>query len=190
MELTEPIGVLNARLKEYFGTVWDGRPAYRIVFSDDQREKRFGTWNDYGPHNIFIRSVTEWREVPKYQYLNGIYVLEQLFAVPEMNQHELAVKTNYEPLFSFMDKNQFPLPPKWEVCEYVIRYIRAVRDEAEQWKFRAKYVDPYIDDPERGERELAEIYEYLYGNETSVTDSLSLKEGIVVPNNYQTTKES
>lgn len=184
-EITEPIDVINKRLADVYGSeIYQALPIYRIVFAGDQLEKRYGTWEDYGPHDIFIRRVTEVREVPKYPVVQrDKYVLENLVLVPEFQQKELGAKISYEPMFFFMDKSGFPLPPKWEVCEWVISHVRAVKGDNQ---LKAKYVDPLISEPrEEIERRVAEMKDALFGNETDVTDALAYKEGIVVPNNYK-----
>lgn len=183
-ELIEPVEVINKRLSTIFGNSWDSRPIYRIVFSNDEYERRYGTWEDYGPHDIFLRRVTETREVPKYQHIKDKYVLEQLVATPEINLVEIGIKTTYEPLWTFEDNKGFPLPPKWEACEIVIKTVQAARD-----KDVVVYKDPIIEDPDEIEK-FDKTYESLFGNETSTTDALSHREGIVVPNNYKTTEES
>src|SRR5689334_9373374 len=98
MELVEKIEVLNSRLVDHFGidTV-TGDAIWRIVFSEDQFEKRLGTYDDITKGGIYLRTVTEVREVPKYrQWIHKKYILERLVLVPETNLPELpCLKQSY-----------------------------------------------------------------------------------------------
>jgi hypothetical protein len=122
MNTNEPIETLNKRLADTYGLIWDGRPAWRIVWTDDQLEKRFGEFSDYSG-DILIRTVREVREVPKYFWKKGYYVLERLFEVPEHHKGELLTNTSYEPIWFFEDKHGDPLPPKWEATQFIIKAI-------------------------------------------------------------------
>jgi hypothetical protein len=113
----ETIRVINNRLIEYFGKSIDGRPNFRVVFSDTQFEKRFGTFEVYvGP--LFLREETCLKEVPKYPYIDGKHVLEELKYGVFPDQP--FVNSSYEPLWTFMDKDRNPLPPIWEAVEVVV----------------------------------------------------------------------
>lgn len=181
-ELNETLEVLNKRLLNYYGKADDNRSIYRIVWANEQTEKRYGTYDDYSG-DIYLRTVTEVRECPKYPYLKDLYVLEQLVIVPEQNARELGVKVSYEPLFSFQDKAGFPLPPKWEAAKWVIDVTKAAKNDG---SMRAKYIDPLINQsPEERQMEIDKIKEALFGNESPVGDALSNKEStIIVPRNY------
>jgi len=98
---------INRNLVEHFGKDFLDRPVYRVVWSDDLVEKRFGTFRDYvSGTNILLREVTEVREVRKYSYLEPQYVLEKLF----INQHNTEILESdtfnpqhctYEPVWCF-----------------------------------------------------------------------------------------
>src|SRR6476659_3793285 len=102
------IHIINRRLKDIYGTDLLGQPIYRVIWSDDETEKRFGTFRDFVPGtNILVREVTEVRETKKYSYVHpSCYVLEKLF----FNQHNKEILDNrtlspqtctYEPLWVF-----------------------------------------------------------------------------------------
>src|SRR5258705_8908463 len=76
--LSVPVEEVNNWLKKYGS--FDGMPKFRLVFANDQREKRLGTFCDYTSEGIFIREVTEVREVKKYPEENykDCYLLERL----------------------------------------------------------------------------------------------------------------
>src|SRR6187399_909819 len=108
----ETVEALNQRLKDYYGidTVTTD-PIFRIVWADDQVEKRLVEYLDTGIALLF----PEVREVKKYPYLKGLYVLERLVVIPEINAKDLpASKISYEPLWAYRDARDNPLPPIWE----------------------------------------------------------------------------
>lgn len=181
--VNEPIDVLNKRLMEHFGVSWDGRPIFRIVFSEDQFEKRLTDRTDSG----VLLLVPEVRELPKYkQWIHNCYLLERLVIVPEAQQLEAAAKTSYEPLYVYMDKDGFPLPPHWTVTKFVIDNVYAAEGKSGLAKYKE---DLSKETPEGREKYLQDLQEELFGNETNTTDALAYKEGVVVPSNYEKRKD-
>lgn len=171
MQPTESVEVLNQRLVDYFG-YFEGQPSWRVVFSDDQLEKRRGTYRDHTKEGLFLREVTEIREVPKYrQWIQHKWILERLTAVPEMCQDELLTRLSYEPIWVFEDKKGNPLDPIWMAIEYLVTRILGKQGRR-----------PFIPE-ENAEERISKLEEYLFGNETDVGDALAHKEGIVVPEN-------
>jgi hypothetical protein len=177
MELVEPIDKINERLKREFGTDLSGKPYWRVVWSEDQLEKRHATFNDYTPEGIFIRSFTGVREVPKYsQWIKEKYVLEKLTIIPEVNSSELPVnKLSYEPIFPFETKTGKYLPPKFDAAAFV---IETLFDQVRKAPFRRPEEG---ESPELAEQRLKALEESLFGNETDVGRALAYKEAIVVP---------
>jgi hypothetical protein len=174
MELTEKIDTINQQLISLFGIdTITGLAMWRVVWSEDQMEKRLMEHTDSG-----ITLLTpEYREVPKYrQWITQKYVLENLVVVPEQHKKELGSKLSYEPIFVFQDGRDNYLPPKLEVAKLVIDTIYAAQGKTSL----AKYKDPDID-PELHKKKVDAIYEELYGNETSINTSMAHGEAIVVP---------
>lgn len=171
----EPVETINQRLADTFGIETDSNlPIWRIVWSEDQTEKRQSDYTETGVFLLTPRIL----EFKKYPYIKERFILERLVLVPEFQQKELCgVKKSYEPLFTFENRKGEFLPPKWEVCEIVIDSVLAVQGKSSL----AKYLDN--PDPERAD-EIKGIYEELFGNETDVTDALAYKEGVTVPSNY------
>jgi hypothetical protein len=184
----EPIEVLNKRLADLFGLYPDGRAKWRIVFSEDEFEKRLGDFEDVTREGIYLRSITEVRLVPKYRkWINPpCYILERLLEVPSSVETDLIEKTSYEPVWTFRDINNNPLPPIWRGIELVIHqvYENAAR------RLGVKYKDPRAEmrNPkiaiEAQRKEIDDKARELFGNETDVGDALAYKSGIVVPANY------
>lgn len=186
MILTESVESINKQLKELFGIdTISGLQMWRVVWSEDQFEKRLGTYDDYSTGGIYLRTVTEVREAPKYrQWIQEKYVLERLTVIPMLNQQDLPTeKLSYEPIYVFETKKGEYLPPKIEAAKFIINGIYAAQGKQSM----AKYVDEEMKNPEEArEKRILELEHELFGNETMVGDALAYREAIVNP--YQ--KES
>lgn len=176
----ESIETLNQRLIDHFGIDSStGRAMFRIVWANDQLEKRQVDYTDSGVALLF----PEVREVKKYSYLKDLYVLEQLVIVPDQNRKELPISIlSYEPLWAYCDENKQPLPPIWDATKFVIDILLAVKGK--------KSMNKYVEDTsiENKNQRIKELQDELFGNETATTDALAYKEGVVVPSTYK--KES
>lgn len=175
MELTEPIQSINQQLIDLFGIdTISGLPIWRIVFSEDQFEKRLMSYTDSGLQLIH----PEVRLVPKYrQWIQERYVLEQLIIIPEINTDELpSTKSTYEPIYIFETQLGEALPPKVQVAKFVIDSIYAAIGKSSL----AKYIDDSI-----VEEDVKKLQNELFGNETEVGDALAYGQGVVVPHNYK-----
>lgn len=168
---------INELLKSHFG-VTDGNEAiWRVVWSDDQFEKRLMDVTDEGLSLLH----PEVREVPKYrQWITHKWVLEQLVVIPEVNIKELAgKKLSYEPIFVFENAAGEALPPKFEVAKFVIDTIHAALGKTSL----AKYKDP--ESTQEGalqaqKERVDKIVEEIFGDESTVTDHLSRQTGVVI----------
>ena len=178
----EPVEVLNKRLIEYFSIAWNGWPIWRIVFSDNQFEKRQTFFTDSGLQLL----EPEVRLLPKYrQWIQHKWVLERLTIVPEIHRDELPNQISYEPIYVFEDGQGNPLPPKWEATKFVIDSLLAV---AGQESMGPKYIDPESTPEtamEMQTQRIKVIEEGLFGNETAVGDALAHKQAIIVPGGYE-----
>ena len=174
MELPETIVNLNKRLRDYFG-YFDGiQPNYRIVWADDQLEKRLVDCTPEGMQLLY----PEVREVKKYNYIKERYLLEKLVPVSELNAHELVDELSYECIWNFEDQYGFPLPPKWEAIEFILDTLH------KQMGKKAIYKEPEKTVESEKER-IDGLIEDLFGNETSVGDALSYGSGVAVPHNFE-----
>src|SRR6187402_2775704 len=129
----ESIETLNTRLIDFFGTDADtGRPMFRIVWANDELEKRLVN------------------EVKKYPYLQDLYVLEQYVLVPEFQEHELpTAKKSYEPLWAYCNDQREPRPPTWPATKLVIDTMYAVKGVSSL----RKYVDSELNTTEDGRQQ-------------------------------------
>lgn len=174
MELRESIESINEKLLNDYGTEFGDAPRFRVVFSDDQYEKR---WTDYTDEG-FELIHPEVRLLPKYkQYIREKYVLERL--IPVIGETNLTVKVSYEPAWVFQNSKGEYLPPFFEGCKHVIESILSIVSKAGTF---TKYKDKNISVEERA-AELKKVEDELFGNETNLTDDLHSGSGIVVPGN-------
>lgn len=172
----ETVETLNYRLERNYG-LFDttNLPLYRVVFSEDQFEKRELWYTDEGLQ--LLSPVV--KEVPKYrQWLHHKWLLEKLIVVPDLHDSDVMGKFSYEPLWVFEDKHGNPLPPKWEVIFLVISTVHANMAKT----MGAKYKDPLENESkEEKSARVDRLVAELFGNETDTGDALKYKEGIVVP---------
>lgn len=187
MELTEPIESINRQLVDLFGRdTITGLPMWRVSFSEDQFEKRYGTYDDYSREGIYLRTVTEVREVPKYrQWVHAKYVLERLTVVPGINAEDLpTTKLSYEPMYVFENFKGEALPPRLDVCKIIIDSVYAALGKSQLSKYKDDY-SKYT--PEAQNQRINEIMEYLW-DPSDTAEALVQGEGVVVPNSYPDNK--
>jgi hypothetical protein len=189
METTENIESLNRQLIDLFGIdTITGQPIWRIVWSEEQYEWRYGTYDDITEYGLYLRTVTETRFVPKYrQWIQNKYVLERLVVIPESSSGDLpATKLSYEPIYPFQTNSGQYLPPRLDAAQFVIDTVLSAMGKSSL----AKYQDPVNgltgeDYVEMKNKELDILQEDLFGNETDTGDALAHGEAIIVPRNYK-----
>lgn len=120
------IEALNKELHERY-RVLDGRPIYRLTWSEGELEIRKGLMREYYGH-IFIREYQSVGPRKKYWYFkNPCWVLEKLVFIQGQQAlkeviTELVEAGNgtYEPVFPFVDKDFNPLPVSALVLDIVL----------------------------------------------------------------------
>jgi hypothetical protein len=174
METTESIEGLNKQLADLFGIdTISSRPIWRIVWAEEQREKRLTKFSPSGIEFIYPEPM----ELPKYPHIKGRYILEKLVIVPEMNRAELCdALTSYECMWVFENEKVGYLPPRLDVAQLVIHTLNFAQ-HGNRSGLR-KYVEN-IDEEKR--KDFQRIWNDLFGNETDVTDALRYKEAVTVP---------
>lgn len=172
MELREPIEEINKKLLENFGTEFGQSPRFRVVFSEDQYEKRMTDTTDEG----FELLYPEVRELPKYkQWIHAKYILERL--IPVHGETDLVTKVSYEPAWVFQDKHGNYLPPFYEGCVHIIESMFELIGQ----KGHAKYKDPNITLEARMEQ-IKQVEKDLFGDESNMTDDLHSGSGVSFAN--------
>lgn len=99
-----------------------GQPKYRLVRSEIQTEKR------YGSYDILTQDTGIWLGVKqglvtikKYWYMKDCWLLERV--EPNTSRSNLYDKWTYEPLYPFLDKDDKPLPLNWRVIEFMLNRL-------------------------------------------------------------------
>lgn len=164
---------LNKRLADLFGLLEDGRPNWRLVWSTDEFENRLSYYSKEGFE--LTSPIIEYQK--KYPLQLDRFILEHLTPVDKISLAELTTKTSYEPLWTFEDENNNPLPPVWDVIELLIRQVQinmlaagkrpiekapyGFGNTAEECSFRA-----------------GKLAKELYGNDTKIGDSLAMDTAV------------
>lgn len=118
----------NKRLKALFGHDLLGRQHFRLVWSDDQIEKRMGDFhNFYG--DLYLNTTFGTSEVPKYQkYAKHRWVLERLTWVPRNMNKEIVPLTDdgatYEPVYVYTPIDADLSPPPMSAIIFTIHCFR------------------------------------------------------------------
>lgn len=190
----EKIESINDALRRLFGLHSDtGRSLYRVVWANDEYEKRLCYTTDSGVELL----QPEVREVPKYPWSKDLYVLERLTEIPFQNLKDLPTqKLSYEPLWTFIGANNLPVPPTTQACKYI---IETVKEAMERGTVNAKYAkaetDPNApitneqDFLDHEKKKLDNLQEELFGEQSGLKQAIVSGEGIAVPSNYKGNKE-
>jgi hypothetical protein len=177
----QPLGDLenvNNWLKEKFGKDDLGRAKFRLSWSEDQFEKRRGTFNEFAG-KIFVRKFTGIATVPKYPYVKERWILEQYIAFPSV---EIVSSENgsYEPVWVFSDKNGDYIRPIQRAVEFILwTLLFGTKD---------KMTPKGLKDEEQNqiESETKFFQEYLENDRPYLATMLANKEAITVPDMEKT----
>lgn len=178
----ESIETLNKRLIEYYSYFEAELPNYRLVFSDDQYEVRLGDYTDYSEEGIFLREVTEFRNVKKYPFIKHKWILEK--CLPS-NSNALVTKVSYESIWTFGkmgDPYGEPIFPKWIALQFIIdnihKNMERISNPFPKYTMKAEEKN----DPEGIALRIAELEEALYGCTDKVGDAIASKNAVVLGN--------
>lgn len=178
----EEVKLINKNLTKHYGKSPEGLPCWRLAWTTNQSEKRFGNFKVfYG--SIFIREETGVQEVKKYPYKEDQdrWVLERL--VPTVGNPELnkITKYSYEPLYIFSDPRTGEYQkPVWKAVNLLVRKALGIIP---------RNIESPSDLDARDERE---FQEEIKRNEemmdaSYIASMIGNKEAIVVPSTF--TKE-
>lgn len=125
MEQVEIVDYLNAKLGGEYVTI-DGHRIFRLVWSEDTFENRYGTFREFTEGGIFVREVTEVRRVRKYSYIHHRWIFEMwapgnLTRNPETPDAE---NGDYVPVYVFEDRGGSYLPPNEKVVRFLIAALQ------------------------------------------------------------------
>ena len=171
IQLPSDVKVINDRLKDYFGKFEDGSPNFRVVWSDNEQEKRKTSQTESG----FSLASPIVQTVPKYSYIKERFILERIVPIPVQHATELTTKLSYEPIWVFETSSGDALPVNWEVVNIL---IRTLLDQQIYKKGPYKIPEGEGNTTEELNHRASKLEEVLYGNETSVGDALATGSGV------------
>lgn len=174
----EYINQINIKLKDKFGLdVGLSNPRYRIINATNVTEMRKGVFADFDDNGNFIREVEEVREVLKYPFHQGLWILESLQG--NDTNPELMARISYEPLWVFGANNSDPTPV-WDKVEIIVHshiFCRAKNVKSPS-DLKAEELRRYLKEKQ--------VFKDILANDSPlIAGQLRDGEAIVVPNNYE-----
>lgn len=179
IELPIIVKNINKKLKKLYGNAKGSHnQLYRIVFSENERENRRGTFNVFSGI-IFLKTVTGVRNMKKYPYIQNKFVLEkwnppEIAYSPELPE---SIHGCYEPLYTFEDKDKNALPVNEKVA-FMVCFANAQpydywkrkneMEEAEAKRNKEEYEDLYFGVPTSDNPFNASLNKGTVGDNTGV----------------------
>lgn len=169
--------ILNKWLKEQYGSDLRGRAWYRVIWSEDETEKRLGTFEDYYG-SVFAGFFHGLREVKK--YANPTYkerwILEKLIYGIQNAEiwGDTARDGSYEPIWVFRGPNDTYQRPTAKACSFVLRMLLGDKERRNQ-KMEDSAEESSL------AQEINDSVEVLGGSDDSISSHLHTRTGVVVP---------
>lgn len=113
---------INKLLLERYGKELDGRPRFRLVWADNQLEKRHGEFEIYCG-DIYIRTEIGVQEMPKYSWISNRWILERLVFGAPLPAIINDKPGSYECLWVFSASDGSFLTPHWWAVEHVVQAV-------------------------------------------------------------------
>ena len=166
---------LDLKLEATYGRDLDNRPKFRIVWSNDCVEKRFGEFTDVSDNGIFLRTVREVREVRKYPWLDR-WMLEKTVPFremsipnPELHITEVVYSDGYECIWKFEHTDGTYQEPNWRAIKLLCHWLVTGQKHT---------VSDHEEEDRKKLLEEQETYFELLGGKPGVSDALAMKEGV------------
>ena len=177
MRYNSEVRRINKELKVY-GSNLQGKPIFRVVFSNDQIEKRRAARNVFSDSGqIFLRREVGVFELPKYPWIVNKWILERWYPA-EKTYHPDIISSregDYVCIYVYQDGDGNYLSPLLKVAQIVVRHIlnprrfsQALSEDADR---EAKQ------DSKEDEETFAKVREHY--EQTAMTSDQSM---IAVPN--------
>ena len=169
----ENVVLINKELKKLYGVEFDGKPKFRLVWSDDCIEKRLGRVDRYTPNGIYLGTDEGLHELQKYSYIRERWILENYNPAYKANP-EIAISDGYEPVFVFDRKGEYLKPYFW-ACEYIINSIRNPERIHKTEKMMLS------DEEIKKEKEIAEYFDFLTQEATDFGNKFTEGSAVFLP---------
>lgn len=171
------VKLLNRRLLETYGSTLDGKPYYRLVWSEDMFEKRKGDFVKRTEAGIILGELHNHVELcRKYGYLKDRWILEYYTPAQKLLE-EVAQLDFYEPVFAFQDSKGEYLEPAWFALEYIVHRHRAIlsgnleRRNESMDKAEAEALE---------EKETQEFLDYLENEHSDLQNKFRYQEAVII----------
>lgn len=183
----ENVKLINKSLETSYGRALDGKPKFRVVFSNDLYEVRRGQFERYTEGGIYLGSFTGVQKAPKYTYIRDKYILEVYTrAFPEIFGRSIVHGASvieegdfYEPLRVFKDKDNNYLPPNELVCKIICNaFLELVNRPAGQ---RLTEKDALADEKQQVDNEVAKFYDMLTHEDSDILAAFRFGSGVALP---------
>ena len=110
--------IFNKRLSDIYGLSIDGKPKYRLIWTENTFEKRHGTFSKfYGP--LWLGEHTGIELAKKYSFLLNRFVLERY--APEATRNPEIDSDGYECFYVFHDKDRNYLPLREDMINFAVQ---------------------------------------------------------------------
>jgi len=156
-------------------------PKFRLAWSTNQIERRYGRYDVYYMKHIYLRTETGLVEVPKYPDFPDCWILENFIYAPIQEIPE-SQTGHYEIVYPFVSqKDRKPLEPLFRVCEIVIWTMRHPHNPGELMNILTDQDKKLFD------KEVAYFEDVLEDKSGSyIVSALHAREAVTVPHNYET----
>ena len=161
----EDAKLINEWLRETYGFhVMVSKPKYRVVWSNDQYENRYGTF-DVFVGDLFLREEAGVREIPKYSQFPDCWIVEKLMPneYPDVFEGDYI----YDPFYTFPPD----LPLSRRAIELLMAHVEGIFKEEAMKQFPKNQEECDYMEREHLEKEKSEVRDAL-GNITVLGTSL------------------
>jgi hypothetical protein len=180
----ENVKRINKYLVSTYGSALDGKPKFRVVFSNDLFEVRRGHFERYTEGGIYLGSHEGIQRAPKYTYIRDKHLLEVYTrAFPQVFGRSIVhasgiVKDGdyYEPLRVFKTKDNKYLPPNQDVCKIICDAFIELINRPEIQRITEGQVNAMSE--ESLLKETAKFFDILSQDDSDILSALRDKEGV------------
>lgn len=113
--IPEDINLINVQLIDKYGITLDGKPKFRIVWSENELEHRKTSYR-----NGIVLIHPEIVELKKYNYLKDRWILERWVAHSSTAELVTTEGGSYEAVWAFQGPNHEYIRPVWRAVEILV----------------------------------------------------------------------
>lgn len=168
---------VQERINEFlsqFGRNYKNEPIFRLVWSTDQLENRYGTYNEFY-NDVFLRTVQKTKLVPKYPYTKDRWIIERWADGSHFNSIELPDCKNggYESIYVFEGPQKEYLEPILIVVQMVMYTFMHPRE-------RGQIIADAKEEALRLDKELEQNIADLFDENYPIADKIHHGESVFI----------